>query len=116
MHRRSGSVALRASLIVALLAGASGCVVRTSGASEPSAVPISEEHAVQRSAEEDLDCASDEINVGAIDGDEAHVYVATGCGRSAHYRVSCTSSSRSLSSHGETCTAYAIDEDDGDDE
>ena len=110
MRRSFVSAAARASAIVGLLIGASGCVARSSGASEPSTVPISEEHAVQQSAEDDLDCASDEIEVGVMDGDEAHVYVATGCGRAAPYRVSCTRSSRSsLSSGSESCTAYPIE-------
>lgn len=67
-----------------------------------------DEATVKTSAEQDLDCFRDDIEVARTDEDGTEVFVATGCGRTGRYTVSCTHSR-----HTEDCTADRVEEESG---
>lgn len=98
-------------LLVLLAALAvTACAPSNRDPDEPAPISSSDESEVLTAAERDFDCARDDIQVGKADGDEGDTYVATGCGRSQRYEVSCTEASGSSGSHGSSCTARAIEE------
>jgi hypothetical protein len=94
-------------LVVAFLSMAA-CRAPVRDPEEPAEIPSTDEYEVKSSAERDLDCARDDIEVGMAN--EPHVYVAVGCGRSGRYTISCSSSP---SSSAETCRAWPVEEESG---
>jgi len=96
--------------VLALLAAAACGAPSNRDPEEPTPISATDESEVLTAAERDLDCARDDIQVGHADGDEADTYVATGCGRTGRYEVSCTEASGPSSGHGSSCSARAIEE------
>jgi|SRR5688572_8682835 len=93
-------------LVLALLV-ITACTASSRDPEEPTEISSLDRSEVLSSAERHLDCARDDIEVGQTV--EQDVYVATGCGRTGRFKISCTMSSHSSSS-GESCTAWPIEE------